>query len=87
MAGFDVPLWFGLAAPKGTPRPIVEKLAAALDKTLAMPVLEAKAGRRTLEGPRGIDFSDILYQPDVAPAEVGRYCQVSPGSRPGQSPG
>ena len=37
MAGFDVPLWFGLAAPKGTPRPIVEKLAAALDKTLAMP--------------------------------------------------
>ena len=37
VAGFDVPLWFGLAAPKGTPRPIVEKLAAALDKTLAMP--------------------------------------------------
>lgn len=37
VAGFDVPLWFGLVVPKGTPRPIIEKLSAALDKTLAMP--------------------------------------------------
>jgi tripartite-type tricarboxylate transporter receptor subunit TctC len=37
VAGFDVPLWFGLAAPKGTPRPVIDKLAAALKKTLAMP--------------------------------------------------
>jgi tripartite-type tricarboxylate transporter receptor subunit TctC len=37
VAGFDVPLWFGLVVPKGTPRSIVERLAAALDKTLAMP--------------------------------------------------
>jgi tripartite-type tricarboxylate transporter receptor subunit TctC len=37
VAGFDVPLWFGLVVPKGTPRSIVEQLAAALDKTLAMP--------------------------------------------------
>jgi tripartite-type tricarboxylate transporter receptor subunit TctC len=32
---FDVPLWFGLIAPKGTPQPVIEKLAAALDKTMA----------------------------------------------------
>jgi tripartite-type tricarboxylate transporter receptor subunit TctC len=37
VAGFDVPLWFGLVVPKGTPRPVIEKLSAALDKTLAMP--------------------------------------------------
>jgi tripartite-type tricarboxylate transporter receptor subunit TctC len=32
---FDVPLWFGLTAPKGTPRAVIDKLAAALEKTLA----------------------------------------------------
>ncbi len=33
--GFDMPLWFGLAAPKGTPRPVIDKLHVALKKTLA----------------------------------------------------
>jgi tripartite-type tricarboxylate transporter receptor subunit TctC len=32
---FNVALWFGLIAPKGTPAPVVQKLAQALDKTLA----------------------------------------------------
>jgi tripartite-type tricarboxylate transporter receptor subunit TctC len=40
VAGFDVPLWFGLAAPKGTPRPVIEKLSAALKKTLALPEVQ-----------------------------------------------
>ena len=31
---FNTPLWFGLVAPAGTPRPIVEKLADAARKTL-----------------------------------------------------
>lgn len=35
--GFDVPLWFGLAAPKGTPRPVIAKLSDTLKKTLGMP--------------------------------------------------
>jgi tripartite-type tricarboxylate transporter receptor subunit TctC len=34
---FDVPLWFGLVAPKGTPQPVIEKLAQALDRALAAP--------------------------------------------------
>ena len=29
MANFDTSLWLGLAAPAGTPRPVIEKLAAA----------------------------------------------------------
>lgn len=32
---FDVPLWFGLVAPKGTPQPVIQKLAHALDRTMA----------------------------------------------------
>jgi tripartite-type tricarboxylate transporter receptor subunit TctC len=34
---FDVPLWFGLIAPKGTPQPVTQKLAEALERTMAMP--------------------------------------------------
>jgi tripartite-type tricarboxylate transporter receptor subunit TctC len=33
---FDVALWFGLIAPKGTPTPVAQKLVYALEKTLAM---------------------------------------------------
>ncbi|MBM3526674.1 MAG: tripartite tricarboxylate transporter substrate binding protein [Alphaproteobacteria bacterium] len=37
MPGFNVPLWFGLAAPKGTPKPVLAKLNAELKKALDMP--------------------------------------------------
>ena len=40
MPDFNTPLWFGLLAPKGTPQPIVDKLAAAAQKG------DACAGRR-----------------------------------------
>ncbi|MGH8787788.1 MAG: tripartite tricarboxylate transporter substrate binding protein [Cupriavidus necator] len=35
--GFDVQSWFSLAAPAGTPRPVVERLNTALNKALAAP--------------------------------------------------
>ena len=37
LPGFDVQSWFGLAAPAGTPRPIIERLNAELGKLLAAP--------------------------------------------------
>lgn len=35
--GFNAVTWFGILAPAGTPRPIVDKLNAAINKTLADP--------------------------------------------------
>jgi tripartite-type tricarboxylate transporter receptor subunit TctC len=35
--GFNAVTWFGILAPKGTPKAIVDKLNAAIDKTLADP--------------------------------------------------
>ncbi|CAG9178514.1 Bug family tripartite tricarboxylate transporter substrate binding protein [Cupriavidus pampae] len=35
--GFDVQSWFAIAAPAGTPRPIVDKINTALNKALANP--------------------------------------------------
>jgi len=37
MPDFDVPLWFGLIAPKGTPQPVIKRLSPALEKAMAMP--------------------------------------------------
>jgi tripartite-type tricarboxylate transporter receptor subunit TctC len=35
LSDFDVPLWFGLLAPKGTPQPVIQKLVQALEKAMA----------------------------------------------------
>jgi tripartite-type tricarboxylate transporter receptor subunit TctC len=37
LPNFDVPLWFGLIAPKGTPQPVIERLVPALKKTMELP--------------------------------------------------
>jgi tripartite-type tricarboxylate transporter receptor subunit TctC len=72
VAGFDVPLWFGLAAPKGTPRPVIDKLTAALKKTLAMADVQqalAKQGFTPMEmGPQ--EFSKFYA------AEAAKWAKV-----------
>lgn len=42
LPGFDVRSWTGLAAPKGTPRPIVERLNAEVGKALASNEVKAR---------------------------------------------
>jgi tripartite-type tricarboxylate transporter receptor subunit TctC len=37
MPDFNTPLWFGLLAPKGTPRPVIDKLADAAQKAMHAP--------------------------------------------------
>jgi tripartite-type tricarboxylate transporter receptor subunit TctC len=37
MPDFDTPLWFGLVAPAGTPRPVIDKLAAAAKQAMHAP--------------------------------------------------
>jgi tripartite-type tricarboxylate transporter receptor subunit TctC len=38
MPNFNAPLWFGLVAPAGTPRPVIDKLAAAAKQSMHAPV-------------------------------------------------
>jgi len=40
--GFDVSSWFGLAAPAGTPKEIVAKLNASMNKVLAKPEVQKR---------------------------------------------
>ena len=59
LAGFNVASWFGIVAPGATPRPIVDKVAAAFDRALKDPqVLEQirKLGAEpSYMGPRDFD--------------------------------
>lgn len=42
LPGFELVIWHGLYAPKGTPPVMIKKLEGALQKSLADPKLQAK---------------------------------------------
>ncbi len=42
LKGFDVVTWYGISAPAGTPAVVVEKLAAAFERSLALPEVRSK---------------------------------------------
>jgi tripartite-type tricarboxylate transporter receptor subunit TctC len=44
--GFEAVIWLGLVAPAGTPKPIVEKLNAAINQTIALPGIVAAWDRQ-----------------------------------------
>ncbi len=71
MPEFDMNIWSGIYAPKNTPKAIVDKLAAALDKALDDPATSEKLGKLGGTVPpkaeRGPDYlkktvaKDIIY--------------------------
>jgi tripartite-type tricarboxylate transporter receptor subunit TctC len=42
LPGFEVTVWHGLYAPKGTPRPVIDKLAGALQQALQDPLVKTR---------------------------------------------
>jgi tripartite-type tricarboxylate transporter receptor subunit TctC len=40
LPGYEVVLWFGTMAPRGTPQPIVERLNSAINKALGDPTVK-----------------------------------------------
>ena len=49
LPGFDVPIWFGLMAPAGTPQPIVDKLHGETVRALASADVRKRLGDAGLE--------------------------------------
>jgi tripartite-type tricarboxylate transporter receptor subunit TctC len=62
--GFDVEVWFGVVAPAGVPRDVIEKLNADINRVLALPEVK---GRFAEQGVRVIGGS---------PEQFGIYLQV-----------
>ena len=65
-AGIDnlvVPIWYGILAPAGTPRAIVDKLNAEINKVTAMPEIKEsiqKTGIEALSGGTPEQFSEFI---------------------------
>ena len=49
LPGFDVGLWFGILAPGGTPKPIVDRLNVEISKIINTPEFSEKAAAQGLE--------------------------------------
>ncbi len=49
LKGFNVSLWFGLLAPKGTPPEVVNKLSVAINKALDNPQTRAQLSKQSME--------------------------------------
>jgi len=47
--GYEMDSWLGVLAPAGTPRPVIEKLNAELNRALAVPQVREKLGAQGLD--------------------------------------
>lgn len=78
--GYDFNGWAGLVAPKGTPKAIVDKVHAAMAKTLALPEVRdalARQGAEVFAGtPAG--FRSFLAQEIAATDRVIKAAQLQP---------
>lgn len=71
MPQFDLRIWNGLVAPKGTPRPVLDRLAAALSQVIDSPEFKDRvekqlASQVPLTGERGPDAFRKLLEQDAA---------------------
>jgi len=67
LRGFEVKVWHGLYAPKGTPAPVIDKLNAALRTAMADPMVK----QRLLEL-----SSDIVPQDKMSPAGLKTHLEA-----------
>jgi len=62
LPGFEAVLRYGLVAPPGTPRPVIEKLNAALNTVLTSPDVRA---RLAIEGAEPLPSTPAVYAADI----------------------
>lgn len=73
MPDFDTSLWFGLLAPAGTPRPIIDKLAEAAPKAMQTPQAQEALRKQGFEPLNGgpDEFADYIRR------ETARWTTVA----------
>jgi len=67
LPGYEAVLHYGIVAPAGTPRPVVEKLNAALNAALASDELKQ---RLAIEGAEALPLSPDAHAADIAKEEA-----------------
>lgn len=80
VAGYDFNGWAGLIAPKGTPRPIIERVHAAMIRTLSFPEVRdglAAQGAEVFPG-NPEEFRKFLARDMANTDRVMRAAQLQP---------
>jgi tripartite-type tricarboxylate transporter receptor subunit TctC len=72
---YQMSIWAGIFAPKGTPKPIVDKLAAALDKSLDYPGVAAKLAELGGSIPPKTERTPAKFDSFVK-AEIARWSPI-----------
>jgi tripartite-type tricarboxylate transporter receptor subunit TctC len=72
LPGFDNPVWFGLFAPAGTPKPIIEKINSKMNDVLAAPDVKASFAKLGFE--TGGGSADALAQ--RVDSEIKKWAKV-----------
>jgi tripartite-type tricarboxylate transporter receptor subunit TctC len=78
--GYEASAWYGLAAPKGTPSAIVEKLNREVNAILAQPDVKAQLadlGASLLPGSTG-DFGRLIVDETAKWGKVIRFAGIKP---------
>jgi tripartite-type tricarboxylate transporter receptor subunit TctC len=75
VAGFDAVVWLGIVAPAGTPRPIVDKLNAAVNQVIARPDIVAAWKRQgaTPMTMTPVEFDAFLHKDIEKWAQVAKF--------------
>jgi tripartite-type tricarboxylate transporter receptor subunit TctC len=78
--GFEATAWFGLMAPAGTPRPILDKLHQETIKVMAMPDVRNKLESLGLQlvGNTPAEFSGLIEKETAAWGKVIRDAGIKP---------
>ncbi len=78
--GFEASVWYGLVAPAGTPRPIVDRLHAEVQKALQTPGMRermAQVGGEVLPGSRDA-FAQLIHSERQRYEKLVREARIQP---------
>jgi tripartite-type tricarboxylate transporter receptor subunit TctC len=80
MPGYDTSTWGGLLAPAGTPKDVVAKIAAEVDKALAAPDVREKLALAGIEpvGGTPAQFAQFIRSESERWAKVAKVARIQP---------
>jgi tripartite-type tricarboxylate transporter receptor subunit TctC len=80
LPGFQSSQWFGILAPAGTPRPIIDRLHQAITNASRTPELKEKFAMMSMEPVNSTPeaFAKVIQEEIVAWAKVGKAAGIKP---------
>lgn len=80
LPGFQSVVWFGLLGPAGTPKPVVDRVNAEMNRALALPEIQARFSQMGFEpaGGSAADFAAVIARDAQKWSKVIQDAKVKP---------